>query len=99
MPLILKGKEYPSPLAFSDICVVRTEGWKLIYYEDNYQLYNLKEDPQELNNLIDVEREKFNFLKEKLDNWRKQAKPKRDTKPHPLAEEEKERLKSLNYLQ
>jgi len=97
LPLILKGKEYPIPYAFSRSCVIRTEEWKLICNRRNRQLYNLKKDPQELNNLIEQEKEKFIFLKEKLDNWRKQAVaiPK---KPAQLTEEEKERLRSLGYL-
>ena len=98
LPMILKDKEYSTPYAFSDDCIIRTEEWKLICDGDNRQLYNLKKDPQELNNLIDVEKEKFIFLKEKLDNWKRQAKPKIHTKSMPLTEEEKQRLKSLGYL-
>jgi len=100
VPLILEGnEEYLSPYVFSENCVIRTEEWKFIEGDKGPELYNLKKDPQELDNLIDIEKEKFIFLKEKLENWRKQARPKGETKPQPLTEEQKQRLRSLGYLQ
>ena len=47
--------------------------WKLVYIPTNqgakYQLFNVKEDPNSINNLIDVEIEKFEELKKKLLQW------------------------------
>lgn len=103
LPLILKGKKYPSLYAFSnfgnDEYVIRTEEWKLIKDGTGYKLYNLKRDPEELIDLIDVERERFVFLKKELDNWEKQKKTKGEITPQPLTEEQKERLRSMGYLQ
>jgi arylsulfatase A-like enzyme len=71
-----------------------------------YALCNLKENPKELNCLIfkdnkdDVvikEKEKFTFLKEKLDNWIEQQ-PIAPPKEIPFSEELKEKLRSLGYL-
>ncbi len=56
--------------------VIQEDGWKLIYfYEDNRsELYNLKTDIGERNNLILVETEKADYLKAKLMNWLKNTK-------------------------
>lgn len=56
--------------------VIQEDGWKLIYfYEDNRsELYNLKKDIGERNNLILVETEKADYLKAKLMNWLKNTK-------------------------
>jgi arylsulfatase A-like enzyme len=108
LPLVLEKDKELMPYAFSEEAVIgvdkqsiRTNEWKLIcgphFHKNRWELYNLKNDPRELNNLIEIEKEKFIFLKEKLDNWKKQAKviPK---KPLSLTEEDKERLRSLGYL-
>lgn len=65
-----------------------------------YELYNLEKDPGELNDLYEVEKEKFEFLRYKLDNWlsQKSKLPKTKTGQH-LDEEIKERLRTLGYLQ
>ncbi|SMD44052.1 Arylsulfatase A [Aquiflexum balticum DSM 16537] len=56
--------------------VIQEDGWKLIYfYEDNRsELYNLKTDIGERNNLILVETEKADYLKAKLMNWLRNTK-------------------------
>ena len=43
---------------------IRTSNWKLIYneYDDSKELYNLKEDPSEENNLINTNLEIEEFL-------------------------------------
>ncbi len=58
------------------IWAVRTGDWKLIYYDFNenkagryYELFNLASDPWETINLLEGEKEKFNYLKERLDKW------------------------------
>ena len=44
------------------------------YFEDNgFELYNLKNDIGEKNNLIDVEVEKANEMKEMLRKWQKET--------------------------
>jgi len=82
---------------------IRTSKFKLIYTFNSdsrgYELYNLKEDPQELNNLIDKEKEQFEFLKKKLEEWMNRPKPKIAPLTKPIDEKTKEKLKSLGYLQ
>jgi arylsulfatase A-like enzyme len=78
LPLILNKKSQPALYAFSElefygknIYSVRTDDWKFIYHqqERKYELYNIKDDPYEAIDLIDVEQEKFNFFKQVLDKW------------------------------
>lgn len=64
-----------------------------------YELYNLKEDPEELSNLVGVEKQKFEFLKQKLDNWIGQTPSKMPRITQPFKEETKEKLRSLGYIQ
>jgi arylsulfatase A-like enzyme len=53
---------------------VRMGNWKLIHYfeNDDYELYNLKEDIAENNNLAKLNPEKLNELLTQLENWRKE---------------------------
>jgi len=80
---------------------VRTNNWKLIYDQNSkqYELYDLKNDPQELNNLVFKEREQFKLLKNKLDSRLKQIQydPRKKNKVI-LDEESQQRLRSLGYL-
>jgi arylsulfatase A-like enzyme len=80
---------------------IRTNEYKLIYIgdEDKYELYNLKNDPEELNNLVDIEKEKFEFLKVRLNKWRKYALPGQEEKDKILDEETRKKLRSLGYVQ
>ena len=52
---------------------IRTNKWKLIctIYDNNtsYELYDLENDPLELNNIVDTEPIVFYDLQEKLHNW------------------------------
>jgi arylsulfatase A-like enzyme len=45
--------------------------WKLIYWADRkvYQLFNLRDDPKELQNLTRKEKERFAALKVELERW------------------------------
>lgn len=103
IPLIKEKDIYAAPYAFSFLGgkgSIRNNEWKLIYNEDGgYELYNLKKDPTEKNNLVSLEKEEFENLKEKLDNYMNQLEElnARRTKP-VLEEKQKERLKSLGYL-
>jgi arylsulfatase A-like enzyme len=47
---------------------LRTQNWKLIFTsgENKYELYDLKNDPKELNNLVSIEKERFESLKKKF---------------------------------
>ena len=82
---------------------VRLDNWKLIYTlypkEKKYDLYNLKNDPEELNILTEAEGVKLESLKEELEAWLKRKKPKINPIAKSFDEETKERLKSLGYLQ
>ena len=106
LPLILGKNRYPHKYVFVDEGVtkkcVRTDEWKLIYTnrsdKEEYELYNLKGDPQELNNLVSAEKEKFGFLKQKLDDY-KQVGPQNKKSKASLDEATQERLRSLGYLQ
>jgi len=83
---------------------IRSTEWKLVYYMDRqggkeYQLYNLKNDPQELNNLADIEKDQFKLMKAKLEEYMTRAKQNISSSIKPLDEETKEKLRSLGYLQ
>jgi arylsulfatase A-like enzyme len=82
---------------------VRSLDWKLIYthslYHKEYELYNLKNDPKELNNCVEAEKEQFKLLSSKLDEWMNRPKPNIASLTKPLDEETKKKLKSLGYLQ
>jgi len=83
---------------------IRSVEWKMIYYVDKqggkeYQLYNLKNDPQELNNLADIEKGQFKLMKAELEEWMSRAKENISSLIKPLDEETKEELRSLGYLQ
>ncbi len=99
--IILGKRKYPCPYILSDeghvVKSIIDNEWKLIYTErDNtgFELYNLKNDPTELNNLVYLEKNKFEFLKQKLDKY----KHANFQKPI-LAEDAKTRLRSLGYVQ
>lgn len=99
---IILGKEkYPCPYIFSDVghavkSIINNE-WKLIYTgSDNtgFELYNLKNDSAELNNLVYSEKNKIKFLKQKLDKY------KHANFQKPVFDEDgKTRLRFLRYIQ
>ena len=62
----------------------RTLEWKLIialepdfHFKPEIELYNLKDDPNELKNLVDLRPDMVSVLKEKMDKWI--AKRKKET--------------------
>lgn len=92
--------------AFSELpwtIAIRTNEWKLIYnIEDkSYELYDLKNDPKELNNLAIQGGKIFENLKEKLDLWVKEYADRltQDVHLETISDKNKHRLKSLGYLQ
>lgn len=80
---------------------IRTEEWKLIHNLNykKYELYNLKDDPQELNNLASIEKEQFALLKQKLDDFTEESVALEKIARPILDKETKEKLKSLGYAQ
>ena len=51
---------------------IRDKGWKLVSHKNKWELYNLKEDPTEENDLLKKEPEKTEYLKKEYFNWAKQ---------------------------
>jgi len=99
---IISGKKkYPYPYILSDeghtVKSIIDNEWKLIYTERNntgFELYNLKNDPSELNNLVYSEKNKFEFLKQKLDKY------KHANFQKPILDEDtKATLRFLGYVQ
>jgi choline-sulfatase len=61
--------EYHGHGVHSSAYMIRKGDWKLIYNVDaKHQLYNLKEDPEELNNLFEDRTDIYNQLKKELLN-------------------------------
>jgi arylsulfatase A-like enzyme len=90
--------------SFRNKFTLRTENYKLIYNEDTFacfwELYNIKQDPREHNNLIAARPDKFLQLKQILDDWEEHATSLGSAKKGPpLTEEDKKRLRSMGYLQ
>lgn len=80
---------------------VRTSEWKLIFFKENntYELYNLKNDPGELINVLDSEKTIFLKLKEILDKWMQHNISKDRKQLIPLQEIDRSYLENLGYLQ
>ncbi|MFW6218889.1 MAG: sulfatase [Bacteroidota bacterium] len=74
---------------------IRKNQWKLIHVieNDSYELYNLKDDIGEENNLIDVNTERADSLKQELNAWRVKAGAQMPTL-NPDYDKEKENLYS-----
>lgn len=80
---------------------IRTENWKLILDERtaSIELYDIREDPQELHNLASENQEQVERLTEALREWLAlEGRLKVPTKEIPLDDETKEGLKALGYL-
>ncbi|MFC1658047.1 sulfatase [Candidatus Omnitrophota bacterium] len=80
---------------------VRTTAWKLIYnlHSNKYELYDLRADPKENNNVILIEQEKSRELKNKLDDYLREIPAFAVRKNKSMDEETKIMLESLGYLQ
>lgn len=103
-PLILGEKVNFPKFSFGkwlDKSYIRTEGWKLIYNasNENYELYNLKKDPQEVDNLVNREIKMFNFLKRILLKHMASVSSDEKVKRVNISEEDKRLLRSLGYAQ
>lgn len=88
---------------YTKVSIRSPGGWKMINTysaEDNkYELYNLKIDPNEQNNLAEIEKEELELLKNRLEQWMKRPMPEATPLRKRLGEKEKGRLKALGYLQ
>jgi len=80
---------------------LRTKDWKLFFTPNGnrYELFNLKNDPKELKNLVNVEKEHFKVLKMKMEEYLSLHKLNSAYLSKPLDEDIKRSLKSLGYLQ
>ncbi|MDD2680182.1 MAG: sulfatase [Candidatus Omnitrophica bacterium] len=104
LPLIMHKRDDFAPYAYSEqfeLVSVRTKKWKLIYNQNNgkYELYDLENDPQERSNIVTKEKDSFAFLRHKLDEYLAAAKAQNKPVKPPIAEENKENLRSLGYAQ
>lgn len=86
---------------YPHVCI-RTDKWKLILNENikKYELYNVEKDPQEKNNLYEIEKEKVRKLKKCLEKYYSMGKRgiKAPAKEPQLDEEIIRRLKDLGYF-
>ncbi len=109
--LLIRGKvEQLDLYAFSETAYkpsprcIRTENWKLIHNRNGqpingaYKLFNLKDDPKELRNLIKEQPQISAFLKEQLGKWSQTAKTSL-LEINNFSKEDKEKIKSLGYIQ
>lgn len=88
--------------AFSFDCCerisVRTNKWKLIYTINSnlYELYNLREDPLELNNVISSRNDVYKLLRGEMDKYTKETAQNQNTKTE-MDKAIIQQLKSLGY--
>ena len=86
-PAYLQGKGDPmgGPFRTSPAGAIRSGDWKLIeWFETGYrELYNLKDDLGETNDLSESNADKLEELQTKLTNWRSQIQAPVPDKPNP----------------
>lgn len=111
LPLIEKKMDQLDAYAFSETAYrpspmcIRTEGWKLIHNRNSkyryreLELYNLKDDPLELNNLANVRLEVVASLAKRLDEWCQTAKTCSPGLKQGISQYDKEKLRSLGYFE
>lgn len=79
------------------------DDWKIIYIphpkKDIFELYNLKNDPEEKNNLIGAERKKAEEMKNKLLEFLKGQSMEGDVKVEDLSEKSRKLLVKAGYLE
>ncbi len=109
LPLINGRTDQHDYYAFSETSYkpsprcIRTESWKLIYNRNSrkeaYELYDLKEDPKELRNLIEQFPVISATLRKQLDKWVQTAKTYSIRSNYNVSKQEKEKIKSLGYIE
>ncbi len=121
LPLVREETTILSDAAFSEgyynighlkLKGIRTDKWKFIEVHNvvtntyTYELYDLENDPRELNNLVEEKPKEVSLFKEKLRDYTFSCQKIRGSilgedfidKPVMLDEETKERLRSLGYI-
>ncbi len=77
--------------------------WKIIYIphpgKDIFELYNLREDPKEKNNLIDKEKEKAEEMKKRILDYLKPQSGEGDAKVEDLSEKSRKLLIKAGYIE
>lgn len=101
---LINENYYPIKHAFSEYDMkrsVRTQDWKLIYSldKDEYELYNLKNDPGETTNLVKIDTKQFEHLKHILWIWFNEKTAGKPAYNYNNDNEAKRKLKSLGYIQ
>jgi arylsulfatase A-like enzyme len=109
MPLVLGEKESVREEIFmettmSSAAVIRTEEWKFaiplkirLHHKNVNELYDLKNDPGELNNLAAIEREMTEDLGRRLIRWLREKKVETFEVTLDNDPETQRRLRSLGY--
>jgi arylsulfatase A-like enzyme len=79
---------------------LREEDWKIIVAEEEetLELYNLEQDPGELNNLASTRPDTFKALKARLDAIRESLEKRSLTLEQKISDEDEERFEALGYL-
>lgn len=107
LPFIFAKEDTTGRYAFSEllgvVASIRAEDWKLVFSLDKnrYELYNLKSDPDERNNLAESKSEKLESLKKELSDWveRMRQGDSRSPSGRELKDGIKAKLRSLGYTQ
>jgi arylsulfatase A-like enzyme len=100
-PLLRKYPELDATPFEVSLESIRLGRHKLLRSSDGrVSLYDLREDPREERDLVDVDPERARTLSHALDAWHADRRPpQRTTRPaEPLSDEEAERLRALGYL-
>lgn len=66
---------------------------------NSYALYNIADDPYEMDNLVSKENQRLNIMKQKMSSLLEHAKSRSCTAKPSLDEKTKQNLKSLGYVQ